>query len=171
MNATEKKEQYIILRAEGLSYSKIAAQLSISKSTCSKWETEFSENIKQAKEDRLKDLYTLYRLGKEEHIKKLGETLERIDTALDQKDLTEIPADKLLKLKLEYEEKLQQQYTEPVEKSFSEYSTEEMLENVAALYERLKAGEITTTQAKTELAALDSVRRAVNENKGPFDLF
>ena len=171
MKTAEKREQYIIMRAEGLSYAKIAAQLGISKSTCSKWEKDFSDRIKTAREDRLKDLYTLYRLGRENHIKKLGETLERIDEALAKKDLTEIPADKLLKLKLEYEEKLQSQYTEPVEESFTDYTTEEMLEAVAALYERLKAGEIDTAQAKTELAALESVKRAINEDKSPFSIF
>ena len=73
MKTAEKKEQYILLRAEGLSYSKIAAQLNISKSTCSKWEKDFSEQITAAKEERLTDLYTLYRIGKEAHIEKLGE--------------------------------------------------------------------------------------------------
>ena len=169
MKTAEKKEQFIILRAEGLSYGKIAAQLEISKSTCSKWEKDFSGAIQTAKEDRLNDLYTLYRLGKENHIKKLGETLERIDTALAQKDLTEIPADKLLKLKLEYEEKLQEQYTEPIEESFTEYSSEELLEATAALYERVKAGAITVTQAKAELITLKGVKQAVEDTKGLFD--
>lgn len=164
MKTAEKKEQFILLRAEGLSYSKIAAQLNISKSTCSKWEKDFSEQITAAKEERLTDLYTLYRIGKEAHIEKLGQLLQRIDSAIAEKDLTEIPAEKLLKLKLEYEERLQAQRTEPTEgkESFTEYSQEEMLEAVAALYERIKAGAVSVQQAKTELATLEGVQKAIN---------
>jgi len=92
--------------------------------------------------------------------------LQRIDSAIAKKDLTEIPAEKLLKLKLEYEERLQAQHTEPTEgkESFTEYSQEEMLEAVAALYEKIKAGAISVQQAKTELATLEGVQRAINAN-------
>lgn len=166
MKTAEKKEQYILLRAEGLSYSKIAAQLNISKSTCSKWEKDFTEQIQAAKEERLADLFTLYRIGREAHIEKLGKLLQRIDSAIAEKDLTEIPAEKLLKLKLEYEERLQAQHIEPTEgkESFTEYSQEEMLEALADLYEKVKAGAISVQQAKTELATLEGVQRAINAN-------
>ena len=166
MKTADKKEQFILLRAEGKSFSKIAEELHISKSTCSKWQQDLLDQITTAKEDRLKDLYSLYRLGREEHIKKLGEALQRIDTALDQKDLTEIPADKLLKLKLEYESRLQELYVEPADgSSFDDFSTEEILKEAAGIYDRLKAGTITAVQAKSELAAIDGVKRAVTANE------
>lgn len=166
MKTADKKEKFILLRAEGLSYSKIAKELGISKGTCTKWEQDFSEQIRRAKEERLADLYKLYRIGKEEHIKKLGEALQRIDEALAQKDLTEIPADKLLRLKLEYEDRLQAQRTEPTEgeETFTEYTQEEMLRAVAGLYERIKAGSTTPQQAKTELNTLEGVRRAMADS-------
>lgn len=166
MKTTDKKENFILLRAEGWSYAKIAKELGLSKGTCSKWEQNFAEQIKRAREERLADLYTLYRVGKEANIKKLGETIKRIDEALAQKDLTEIPADKLLKLKLEYEDRLQAQHTEPTEgeETFTEYTQEEMLKAVAGLYERIKAGSITPQQAKTELNTLEGVRRAMADS-------
>ena len=166
MKTADKKEKFILLRAEGLSFAKIATELGLSKSTCSKWEKDFTEQIRRAKEERLADLYTLYRVGKEAHIKKLGETIQRIDEALAQKDLTEIPADKLLRLKLEYEDRLQAQRTEPTEgeETFTQYTTEEMLKAVGSLYERIKAGEITPQQAKTELNTLEGVRRAMADS-------
>lgn len=165
MKATEQKEQFIIHRAEGLSYSKIAELLHISKSTCCKWEQELASQIKAAKEDRLQDLYSLYRIGKESHIEKLGAALERIDAALAEKDLTEIPADKLLKLKLEYENRLQELYTADAESSFTDYSTEEVLREAASIYDRLKAGQITAVQAKSEIAAIEGIQKAVNANE------
>ena len=167
MKTNEKKEQFILLRAEGLSYAKIAEELHISKSTCSKWERDFSAQITTAKEERLADLYNLYRIGKEAYIEKLGEILKRIDSAIAEKDLAEIPAEKLLRLKLEYEHRLQAQRTEPTEgdRSFSEYTHEEMLDAVAALYERIKTGAISTQQAKTELATLEGVQKAINSKE------
>lgn len=172
MKPTEQKEQFIIKRAEGLSYSKIAEDLQISKSTCCKWEQELQSQIKAAREDRLQELYSLYRLGRESHIEKLGAALERIDTALAAKDLTEVPADKLLKLKLEYESKLQELYTADAESSFTEYSTEEILREAASIYDRLKAGQITAVQAKSELAAIEGVQRAANANEAAaFNVF
>ena len=166
MKPTEKKEKFILLRAEGLSYAKIAKELGLSKSTCSKWQQSFADQIKRAREERLEDLYTLYRVGKEAHIKKLGETIQRIDEALSQKDLTEIPADKLLRIKLEYEDRLQEQRTDPTEgaETFKEYTQEEMLKAVALLYERIKAGSVTPQQARTELNTLEGVRRAIADS-------
>jgi len=163
MKPTCKKEQFILLRAEGHSFSEIARQLSISKSTCSKWERDFSEQIRTAKEDRLSDLYSLYRIGKAHHIEKLGETLTRIDEALANMDLSEIPPEKLLKLKLEYEERLQAQHTGPAPggESFKDFTTEELLRAVASLYERVKAGEVSAQQTKAELATLEGVQRAI----------
>lgn len=97
------------------------------------------------------------------HIKKLGATLESIDDALALKDLKEVPADKLLKLKLLYEDKLQSLYIEPTDgqESFTEYNEEELLKAVAALYEKLKTGAITTQQGKAELATIEGVRKAI----------
>lgn len=163
MKNAETKEQFITMRAEGQSFSSIAAALHISKSTCSKWEQELKARIAACKEERLTDLYTQYKIGREAHIKKLGATLESIDDALALKDLKEVPADKLLKLKLLYEDKLQSLYIEPTDgqESFTEYNEEELLKAVAALYEKLKTGAITTQQGKAELATIEGVRKAI----------
>lgn len=165
VKTTEKKAEFIALRAEGLSYSKIVEKLHISKSTCTKWERDLQAKIRTAKGDRLEELYSLYRLGKEEYIKKLGEQLQRIDTALAEKDFSEVPTEKLLRLKLEYEEKLQSQRIETGEEAenFTEYSTEEMLEAVVLLYGKIKAGKVTAQKARTELATLEEIRKAISE--------
>jgi transposase len=171
MKTAEKKEKFIFLRAEGLSYSKITKEIHISKATCSRWEKELKNEIKKAKEERLEGLFSLYRIGREAHIEKLGEMVKRIDEAIAQKDLDEIPAEKLLRLKLEYEDRLQSYYTEPTEEgaeSFNSYSQEEMLEAVGELYERIKKGTVTATQAKTELAALEAVQKAITTKENIF---
>jgi len=169
MTRNEKKEQYILLRAEGLSYRKIAERLQISRNTCKRWEEDLAAEISRTKSERLEDVYNLYKLGREEHIKKLGETLQRIDAALEEKDLAEVPAEKLLKIKLDYEERLQALYTEPATAgNFKDYTEEELLRTVCELYEKIKAGAITREQAKTELNALETVRQAIDLNNNAF---
>lgn len=167
MKSTATKEQFILLRAEGLSFAKISETLGISKSTCSKWEKDLSDRISAAKDERLEDLYHLYRIGKEAHIRTLGETINRINEAIERKDLSEVPADKLLKLKLEYEDRIQAHGTETPgsAKSFTNQTQEEVLGAVIDVYERLKAGTVSVQQAKTELTALDSIRKAIDSKE------
>lgn len=167
MKTAEKKKRFIILRAEGHSFTKIAEELKISKSTCSKWERDLEEPIKKAKEDSLAELFTLYQMGREARIRKLGETLQRIDEALEQKDLTEVPAEKLLKIKLEYEDRLRADYSEPrtgPELSFTELNLTEVIKAMTQLYTRIQEGSITPEQARNELKALDGIRQTVNDS-------
>ena len=107
MKPTEVKAKFIILRAEGWSYSRIAAELNINKQTCSNWERELSEQVAQRRAERLEELYEAYGVGREHLIKKLGEVIERIDAALAEKDFSEMSTGQLLKLRLDYEDKLQ----------------------------------------------------------------
>ena len=169
MKTTEKKAEFIVLRVEGLSFSKIAERLHISKSTAAKWEKDFEEQITDGKAERLSELYTLYGMSREARIKQLGEMIKRIDRAICKKDLSEIPADKLLRIRLEYSEKLQACYTEPTESTdteFSEYTTQEVTAAAAALYADIKSGKITPQQARPLIAALEEMQRAV---KSEFD--
>jgi len=69
-----------MLRAEGKSYSAIAEQLHISKSTCTAWERELKDNIAELKQEQLEELYNSYFMTKEARIRKLGDTLENINT-------------------------------------------------------------------------------------------
>ena len=64
------------MRAEGQSFSDIAQQLHISKSTCSTWERELEAEIAQLKKEELNALYESYHMKKEARIKQLGETPE-----------------------------------------------------------------------------------------------
>lgn len=102
MKPQEQKTEFIRLRAEGRSYSYIADTLHISKSTCSSWERELQDAIAELKQEQLNELYNSYAMTKEARVKKLGETLNGINEALDAVDLKEIPAEKLLDFKLKY---------------------------------------------------------------------
>ena len=57
MKPIELKNRFIEMRAEGQSYSDIAQQLHISKSTCTTWERELEAEIAQLKKEELNALY------------------------------------------------------------------------------------------------------------------
>lgn len=157
MKETERKAEFIELRANGLSYSRIAEQLHISKGTCTSWEKELGAEVRKRKEERLADLYSLYAMDKESRIKRLGSMLERIDTALEQKDLAELPTSELLRLKLKYEQKLREEYAEPTSQDNSQLSIEGIIEAITTLHNRQESGDITPEQAKAQLATLDAL--------------
>ncbi len=162
MKPQEQKTEFIRLRAEGRSYSYIADTLHISKSTCSSWEKELQDAIAELKQEQLNELYSSYYMTKEARIKKLGETLNRINEALEAVDLSEIPAEKLLDFELKYTEALKEEYTgtgKPY--SFSEkIEPKEIVEALGDLLERIRAGEVTAEQASRESTVIANLLKA-----------
>lgn len=163
MKPQEVKNEFIRLRAEGQSYSKISKALNISKSTCTSWNKEFKTAIASLKQEQLADLYNAYHITKEARIKKLGRTLDNIETALDNVDLEEIPAEKLLEYKLKYMEALKEEYISPVEPyefTSEELEPKDIVEALNDLLARVRAGDITAEQARQETAVLTNLLKA-----------
>lgn len=161
LNADQQKE-FIRLRAEGKSYATISKQMGISKSTCSKLENQLKEAISSLKAEQLQELYDTYHMGKEARIKNLGDTLSKIDNALADVDLSEIPGEKLLDFKLKYEEALKDEYipvgtATPLRDNFTVH---DVLAAFADLLNRVRAGEVTQEQANKESSILSSMLRA-----------
>ena len=161
MKTTDKKLEYVRLRAEGHSYSSIAKELGVSKSTCSSWEKELREDIEACKGEKLRELYTSYRLTKEARVADLGKTLQGITKALEGKKLEDLPADKLLELKLKYERELKTEYTEPLEEA-GEDTLEGLLEQYNKLYKASQSGQYSPAQIKAQLAILDAKKTTIN---------
>lgn len=174
MKPTAVKGEFIQRRAEGQSYDAIAQALKISKSTCSAWEAELGAQIALRKQQELNDLYNQYGLVKTARIKRLGDTLAKIDEAIEAVDLTQIPPEKLLRLKLEYARELRDEYKGsaeallPDEGSATDSNVYFVLVNI---YNRLSSGEISVQQAKVELEALRQLKgafdRATSEDLFP----
>lgn len=174
MKSTAVKGEFIQRRAEGQSYDTIAQALKISKSTCSAWEAELGAQIALRKQQELNDLYNQYGLVKTARIKRLGDTLAKIDEAIEAADLTQIPPEKLLRLKLEYARELRDEYKGsaeallPNEGSATDSNVYFLLVNI---YNRLSSGEISVQQAKVELEALQQLKgafdRATSEDLFP----
>ena len=173
MKSTEQKAQFIELRAAGQSYSKIADALHISKSTCTAWEKELAQEIADRERERLQELYSAYNMTKQHRITRIGEQLNQIDAALAQKDLTELPADKLLELKLKYQRELKAEYIEPTT-PIEENTLEAILLQYETILEKTQSGEITAAQSKAQIAAVKetlSTMSAIDRRDNPLEVF
>jgi len=162
MKPTELKQQYVLLRADGRSYDYIAKELHISKSTCFNWEKELGEQIAQLKKEMLNGLYDTYGMKKESRIKQLGETLNKVDEALEAADFNEVAPEKLLDFKLKYTEALQKEYIspEPAFKLQDNINAKDIVAAFGDLLNRVKAGEVTTEQASKESLILSNLLKA-----------
>lgn len=172
MKDTETRARFIELRAEGQSYSKIAEALHISKSTCTAWERELQEEIAEREQEHLQELYTLYGMHKRDRIGKLGETLQRIDSAIAEKDLSELPAEKLLELRLKYGRELNAEYREPVT-PITDNSLEAILRQLKNVLEKSQSGDATPAQTKAQIAVIKEAlqtMRAIDTRDNPFEL-
>lgn len=161
MKPQELKKEFVRLRAEGKSYSAIAKDLKISKSTCVSWEKELDAQIDDMKRASLEELCEEYGMAKEARIKRIGNTLDNIQSAIDAADLQTIDADKLLGLQLKYMEALKDEYTgirpNMTKGASNPESVKAAMEN---LLNRVQRGDATQEQAKTELMVLSHILRA-----------
>ena len=155
MKQQEHKTDFIRLRAEGKSLRAIADEIGVSKSTLSDWDKKLSAEVLRLRAEEMEELYSSYGMTKEARIRRIGETLRKIDSALDQADLSSISPEKLLDYKLKYQAALREEYTAPVADVSGE--AQETLEALKALYQRTVSGEITTDKAKTEVALIDKI--------------
>lgn len=147
METIETKRRFIELRAKGYSFDKIAKELGKAKQTLLDWSRELDQEIAQAKALELDSLYESYSLYKEARLKTLGEILSKLKKEVDNRDLTDLPTDRLLDLFLKYEGVVKESLVEPVFKSSREIEEEKedrlLLEELTALEgleSRLKVG-------------------------------
>ena len=161
LKSQEMKIEFIRLRAEGQSYSRIAGNLHISKSTCTAWERELKDKISELKQDQLHELYNQYFMTREARIKRLGDTLNRISNTLDSADLSEVPPEKLLDFKLKYTEALKEEYTGGAAHQFGDnIQPQEILVAFGDLLKRIRAGECTAEQASRESSVICNLLKA-----------
>jgi len=169
MKPNAKKLDFIRLRAEGKSYRAIEAEIGVSRSTCSEWERELSADIARLRQDSLNELYQQYGMAKEARIRRIGATLQRIDTALEAVDFSQLSPERLLDLKLKYSAALREEFS-PVSYANASGAAEDTLSAIQDLYRRTASGETTTEQAKTELNILDHMVDGYNR-ANPLEMF
>lgn len=108
----ELRQEFIELRAKGLSYAKIAKRLKLSRNTLASWNADMEEEIASLKAMELESLQEEYFLLKEGRIKLLGETLKGLQQELQKRDLAGIPTDKLMDMWLKVYQELKEEAIE-----------------------------------------------------------
>jgi len=132
MGDLKDKEKFIELRAKGWTFDKIAKELHKRKATLIDWSKELESEIANRKAIELEVLYEKHYLLKEQRIEKLGNLLNKIINEIDNRNLKDIPTDKLFDLLLKYNKEIKEEMIEPVYKSTME------IENERQSYELLK---------------------------------
>ena len=167
MKSADKKREFIRLRAEGKSYRAIEQETGISRSTCSEWEKELSSEISALRQESLNELYASYGMAKEARIRRIGDTLRRIDEALNEADLTKLSPERLLDFKLKYSAALREEYNASAMTDTSG-SAKDTLTSIQDLYRRTASGEISVAQAKAELTIISNMAEGYH-NAHPLD--
>ena len=163
----QQKAKFILLRAKGLSYAKIAKELKVSKSTLANWSQELQEEIAQAKAMELEALQEQYYLLKEGRIKLLGDQIKAIQAELSSRDLVKVNTEKLLELQLRYFSELKGEYVETMleDKIGMKLNSKDVLERLQSVLTRYNAGQINEAQAKQEQAILQSMLKAIEQTE------
>jgi hypothetical protein len=126
MTETDVKQRFIQLRAQNWSFDKIAQELGKAKQTLIDWSKELQDEIANLKAVELEVLYEKYYLLKEARLQTFGEMLTKIKTEVEQRELTDVPTDKLLELLLKYNTLVRDEIVEPNYKTSFEIEGERM---------------------------------------------
>lgn len=122
----EQKQRFIELRAQGWSYDKIAQELGKAKQTLVDWGKEFKGEIANLKALELDHLYQEYYLTKENRLQTFGQMLNKIKDEVLNRDLSEVPTDKLLDLFLKYNSQVKEEIIEPQFKTSAEIEEDKL---------------------------------------------
>jgi len=96
---TENQKQFLVLRADGMTFDNIALKLKVTKPTLMKWSRLFKDDINDLKclaILALKEEYKYTQKGKYEILLK---HLKKVDEAIEKKDLSKVSIKDLLALK------------------------------------------------------------------------
>ncbi len=161
----EQKSRFVVLRAKGYSYARIARELTVSKGTLAAWNAELEAEIAKAKAVELEALQEEFSLLKEGRIRLIGEQLKAIQAEIGKRDLSKVNTDRLLELQLRYFDELKGEYVETGRrtKTGPKLNTGDISEELHAVLARYRAGEINESQAKLEQAVLQSMLKAIEQ--------
>lgn len=100
----DRKQDFIIMRCNGLLLRDIATSLQISLKTAERWNKrpEIIAEIKALKAKQYEELKQTCEMNQQERIKNITATIAQIDQALTAKSLEQMAPADLLNLKLKY---------------------------------------------------------------------
>lgn len=106
MDMEVKIEEFIALRASGLSFEKISKQIKISKPTLITWSRKYEAEIHNEKMSIIDSLKDTYGRTKESRVQILSTLTDKLMKEFSGRDLGDVPADKLLKMAISIQNQL-----------------------------------------------------------------
>ena len=163
----EQKHQFVVMRAKGYSYARIARELGVSKGTLTAWNAELGAQITRTRAVELEALQEEFFLLKEGRIRLVGEQLRAIQSEIGKRDLSKVNTDKLLELQLRYFGELKVEYVETGQRTRTgpKLNSSDIADELQGVLARYRAGEISEPQAKLEQAVLQSMLKAIEQTE------
>ena len=96
------QREFILLRADGMSFDKIATKLKVSKVTLIQWSKLFEEQIKEIQFEAFIKIKELYSFNTQNRYKNLLEQLKTIDKGIVKADLTKATIKDLYTIKNDF---------------------------------------------------------------------
>ncbi len=96
----EKREEIIVLRAQGHSYSKIAEMAGVAKGTAVEECRRAGDAVMALRGIEEEALFEEYKLGAMQRARERAELLQRLRTEIEGRDLSDIPTAKLVEMYL-----------------------------------------------------------------------
>ena len=100
MKTTETELKIIEMRANNISFDKIAKKLHISKKTAIEKTKSLADDINNLRQSKLDELQKKHQLLKEHRLKKFGKMLNKLNNEIEKRDFTDLPTDKLFEIYL-----------------------------------------------------------------------
>ncbi len=123
MKEMDDRRRFIALRAKGVSYRKIEAEIGVSRKTLANWGEVHQEEIMNLRAVEMEALREEFRMTKPARVEDLGEVLTRMREELVRRDFSRIPTAKLIELMFKYSAQLSKEIGEPRVYSESELET------------------------------------------------
>jgi hypothetical protein len=101
-------EKFVEMRISGKTFAEISEALEVSKQSLIGWskEVETKETISMGKLMRLQSTLKIFELDREARVQRFAVLAQKINAELEKRDLSEIPTDKLLKMAVVNERRL-----------------------------------------------------------------
>lgn len=92
------KDEFVELRAQGMSFAAIAERLGVAKSTLIAWSEDLEVEIANLRQIHVEGLREKYRMGAERRVELFGKQLDAVEGELGKRDLTAVPTERLFDL-------------------------------------------------------------------------
>lgn len=163
----EIKHKFVNLRAKGHSIRSIAETLSVSPQTLVNWERDFNQEISELKAIQLEALYESFGLMKQRRLEEISRQLQKIQTTLSSRDLSDLSTEKLMELNLKYLERADKEYQEPKfflqsksNKTGTKLDSQEIAFELNQLLLRFRTGSVNAVEVQRELSILKSMLKS-----------